>query len=77
MKKVSLKKKIFKDVYWLIDPIDGTSSFARKLDGYTINIALIKDGDPILGIIAHPPTNTVWFGSKENATVFKNNTEKR
>ena len=53
------------DIYWLIDPIDGTSSFKRKLDGYTINIALIKNGIPILGIISHPPTNTIWFGSKE------------
>ena len=71
------KNDFLKKMYWLIDPIDGTSSFAKKLDGYTINIALIEVGVPILGIIAHPPSNTIWFGSEKNAIVFKDNIEKK
>ena len=69
------KNDFLKKMYWLIDPIDGTSSFAKKLDGYTINIALIKAGVPILGIIAHPPSNTIWFGSEKKAIVFKDSIE--
>lgn len=34
------------DVYWIIDPIDGTSNFSNGKDEYTINIALIKSGTP-------------------------------
>ena len=63
-------------IYWLVDPIDGTSSFAKNLNGYTINIALIKNSIPVLGIISHPPTNTIWFGSENNAIIVKDNIEK-
>ena len=37
---------------------------------------MIEAGVPILGI-AHPPSNTIWFGSEKNAIVFKDNTEKK
>lgn len=61
-----------KDFYWLIDPIDGTSSYVKGKNSYSINIALIYQGSPILGIIANPPTNTVWYGFREKALVLKN-----
>jgi 3'(2'), 5'-bisphosphate nucleotidase len=37
--------------FWLIDPIDGTKSYAKGEDTYTVNIALIKNGMPIIGFI--------------------------
>ena len=58
-------------VYWLIDPIDGTSSFVKGKDSYTINIALIKNGFPCLGVVANPPSNTIWYGSLNKAFVIK------
>ena len=61
------------NLYWLVDPIDGTSSFIKGKDEYTINIALIEDGVPILGIIGHPPSNTLWFGYKNIAFKIKKN----
>lgn len=60
------------NIYWLIDPLDGTSSFVKGGSGYTINIALIKDGYPCLGLIAHPPSRTIWYGSINKAFVIKN-----
>ena len=60
-------------IYWLIDPLDGTSSFVKGGTGYTINIALIKDGYPCLGLIAHPPSKTIWYGYINKAFVIKNN----
>lgn len=59
-------------IYWLIDPLDGTSNFVKGGTGYTINIALIKDGYPFLGLIAHPPSKTIWYGSINKAFVIKN-----
>ena len=50
------------DIYWIIDPIDGTNSFNKGKDEYTINIALIKSGVPICGVIGHPPSETIWVG---------------
>ena len=55
------------NLYWLIDPIDGTQSYSNGGLDYTINIALIDRGEPILGIIGHPPTKSIWFGSKDTA----------
>ena len=50
--------------YWLVDPLDGTREFLDRTDEFTINIALIRDHQPILGLIAQPVTGTIWFGGK-------------
>lgn len=66
----SFKKTTFLEKkYWIIDPIDGTSSFARGADNYTINLALIEDGIPKLGVIGNPPTDTIWYGNSRNGFV--------
>ncbi|CAL4325246.1 3'(2'),5'-bisphosphate nucleotidase CysQ [Buchnera aphidicola (Thelaxes suberi)] len=53
----SYKKK----KYWLIDPLDGTKEFINNIPEFTINISLIKDGYPILGVIYVPCFNIVYF----------------
>ncbi len=40
--------------FWMIDPLDGTKEFIKKNDEFTVNIALIENGQPILGVV-HPP----------------------
>lgn len=42
------------EIFWLIDPIDGTSSFIKGSDEFAINIALIKNGKPIFGVLYAP-----------------------
>ncbi|MDC3024138.1 hypothetical protein OA264_01535 [Alphaproteobacteria bacterium] len=59
--------------YWLIDPIDGTKNYINGGNEYTINIALIENGTPVLGIIGHPPTKKIWFGSNKKAFLIKAN----
>jgi 3'(2'), 5'-bisphosphate nucleotidase len=49
-------------IYFLIDPLDGTREFIAGRDEFTINIALIDAGVPVLGIIAAPATNLAWRG---------------
>ena len=68
---------LLNELYWLVDPIDGTSSYAKKSDGYTINLALIQNGNPIIGFIAHPPSNTIWYGFNNEAIVIRDNFEKK
>ncbi len=46
----------------LVDPLDGTRDFIAGRDEYTINIALVTDGTPILGIIAAPALGLIWRG---------------
>jgi len=50
------------DTCWLIDPIDGTKEFIKKNGEFTVNIALIKDGEPILGVVYLPAKRVLYFG---------------
>ncbi len=49
---------------WLIDPLDGTASFVRGGQDYTVNVGLIEDRRPVLGLVLHPPSGTLWTGAE-------------
>lgn len=48
--------------FWLIDPLDGTKEFIKKNGEFTVNIALIENGSPILGVVYQPTTSTFYLG---------------
>jgi 3'(2'), 5'-bisphosphate nucleotidase len=48
-------------VFWLIDPLDGTKEFIKKNGEFTVNIALIKEGKPVLGVVYVPTKDTVYY----------------
>jgi len=48
--------------YFLVDPLDGTREFIAGRDEYTINIALMTAGAPVLGIITAPALGLIWRG---------------
>lgn len=48
--------------YWLIDPIDGTSSWYHGFDGFVCQAAYFHESKPIFGVISAPALNTVWYG---------------
>lgn len=50
--------------YWLIDPVDGTRDFISQSGNFSINIALIEDHHPILGVVYVPVDNTCYFAAK-------------
>ena len=49
--------------FFLVDPLDGTREFLAGLDEYTVNLALVADGVPEIGIIAAPAQGRVWRGA--------------
>lgn len=49
--------------FWLVDPLDGTKSFIARNDEFTVNVALVEDGIPTLGVIAAPALGRVWHAS--------------
>jgi len=51
--------------YWLVDPLDGTKEFIKKNGEFTVNIALIKDNEPVFGVIDVPAQNQTYFGTKK------------
>ena len=48
--------------YFLVDPLDGTKEFVRGGDDYTVNIGLIADGVPRLGVVYQPTIDRLWGG---------------
>jgi len=51
--------------FWLIDPIDGTRSFIKNKDSFTVNIALIHNRIPILGLIYQPTLEKLYYTDHE------------
>ncbi len=47
--------------YWLVDPLDGTVEFVNRNGEFTVNIALIDDKQPILGVIYAPVMDQLWY----------------
>lgn len=50
--------------YWLVDPLDGTKEFINRNGEFTVNIALIRDHQPVLGVVHVPVTDVSYFGAK-------------
>lgn len=55
---------------WLIDPLDGTKEFIKKNGEFTVNIALIHNGKPVLGVVYRPVTNETYY-AVEGKGAFK------
>jgi len=53
--------------FWLVDPLDGTKEFINQRDEFTVNIALIENGRPVMGVVVAPALGLTWAGSPEGA----------
>ena len=60
------------EYYWCIDPIDGTKEFIKKNGEFTVNIALIHNNTPILGVVYAPALGDMYY-AKQGEGAFKNN----
>jgi 3'(2'), 5'-bisphosphate nucleotidase len=50
--------------FWMIDPLDGTKEFIKRNGEFTVNIALIKQQESVLGVIYCPETKVLYFGNR-------------
>lgn len=50
------------DRFWLVDPLDGTKEFISRNGEFTVNIALIADGKPVLGVVLAPALRRMFMG---------------
>ena len=62
----SIRKKWTK--YWLVDPLDGTKEFINQNQEFTVNIALIENNEPILGVIFASAFSILYYASKNNGS---------
>ncbi len=47
---------------WIVDPLDGTKEFVRRNGEFTVNVALVRDGSPVLGVVYVPATQILYYG---------------
>ena len=52
--------------YWLVDPLDGTAEFVKRNGEFTVNIALIDNKRPVLGVIYAPVTGQLWWNDEHH-----------
>ena len=60
--RTQLASPPFQGSFFLIDPLDGTKEFVAGRDEFTVNLALITDGVPLLGIVSAPALGLLWRG---------------
>lgn len=53
---------------WIVDPLDGTKEFIKKNGEFTVNIALIENQIPILGVVYSPALNELYYASKDEGS---------
>ncbi|MGH8556702.1 MAG: 3'(2'),5'-bisphosphate nucleotidase CysQ [Methylococcales bacterium] len=53
--------------YWLIDPLDGTKEFIKRNGEFTVNIALIEGGNPVMGVVYAPALDRLYWGYDSSA----------
>ena len=56
--------------YWLVDPLDGTKEFISRNGEFTVNIALIEEGMPVLGVVYVPVLDELFFGSTDEGGYY-------
>ena len=69
-KRIPYEERKGWNLFWIVDPLDGTKEFIKRNGEFTINIALIQSGRPVLGVIFVPANQTLYFAAR-NLGSFK------
>lgn len=75
-KEIDYKERKHWDKFWLVDPLDGTKEFIKRNGEFTVNIALIENNLPTLGVILVPETKELYFAEKELGAFKKDDFKK-
>jgi 3'(2'), 5'-bisphosphate nucleotidase len=62
-KKTDFSERKEWKLFWMVDPLDGTKEFIKRNGEFTVNIALIEEGKPVLGIVFSPVLKELYFGA--------------
>ena len=64
-KEIPFKERSKWETLWIVDPLDGTKEFIKKNGEFTVNIALVEKGVPVLGVIYVPVRKELYFASMD------------
>tara|TARA_B100000902_G_C27260905_1_gene890675 strand:+ start:918 stop:1712 length:795 start_codon:yes stop_codon:yes gene_type:complete len=63
------------EYFWLVDPLDGTKEFVKRNGEFTVNIALIHQNLPVLGVVYVPATHDLYFATKDIGSYKETNVD--
>lgn len=66
-KKISFQERKNWRRFWLIDPLDGTKEFLKRNGEFTVNIALVEDRKPVMGVVYAPALGLLYFSTPNEA----------
>lgn len=72
--QVSIDERKYWDSFWLLDPLDGTKEFLKHNGEFTVNLALIDKGFPILGVVYAPALDLLYFAHKNKGSFKRDST---
>lgn len=68
--EISYSERSLWGEFWLIDPLDGTKEFIKRNGDFTVNIALIRDGFPVFGVV-YLPVDEILYCAEKGSGAFK------
>lgn len=71
-KEVDYEERKQYELFWLIDPLDGTKEFIKRNGEFTINLALVQGDKPVAGIVYAPALGRLYYGAKEQGAYLWN-----
>lgn len=73
--EVSFEERSKRTTYWLVDPLDGTKEFIKRRDSFTVNIALIHNNMPILGVVYAPALDECYYACQGHGSYKETSTQ--
>ena len=67
---VDTKERLSKDRVWIVDPLDGTKEFIEGVPHFAVSIALVENGEPVVGVIYNPAKNEMFSCQKGKGIYF-------
>ena len=70
---VDSSERLIKEKVWVVDPLDGTKEFIEGIPNFVVSIGLVKEGNPILGVLYNPVTKELFSASEGEGAFLNNN----
>lgn len=67
---VDSHERLSRKLVWVVDPLDGTKEFVLGMPEFSVSVALVEDGQPVLGVIFNPPTGELFAAAKGEGMFF-------
>jgi myo-inositol-1(or 4)-monophosphatase len=62
--------RLDKSRVWVVDPLDGTREFVAGIPEFCVSVAMVEDGEPVVGGICNPATNELFLGSRDSGVTY-------